>query len=170
MTFALLLRYWKPIAAGAVVLALVVGFELWKRNLQNRGVAQERGRVADSTLAVIAPQLAHVETVYVRDTVRVTRTLARLDTLRDTLLQHLTDTVRVREFITRADSAAAACRDLMSDCQAFRALTATKIAALESKLQTVPVAQAKSCTISNVLVGLLGVGAGAGVGYLAHRP
>ena len=162
---ALLLRYWHWVAIVALV---AFGWAEWtahNRALVREGQAQERARVADSALAVLRPQLARTDTILVRDTVRLTKLLPALQVIHDTLLQHLTDTVKVREYIEKADSTVRACTDLMSSCAVFRSQATATIAALEAKVRAVPVAQPRSCVSTGAVSGLVGVG----LGFLAGR-
>ncbi len=165
MLAALALKYWQTGLVGA---AIVFGGIMWhEHNVAEveKGQALERIRVADSTLKAIRPAMARVDTLLVHDTVKVRVAINHVVTMTDTVLRHLTDTVLVKQFVTRADSAAKVCSELSNDCQAFRALATQQIAALNVKLAAQPKATSRSCTVSNVLVGMLG----AGVGYLAHR-
>ncbi len=160
----LLLRYWREAALAVLIVAVMAACHARDNALKAEGIALERSRVADSTLKAIAPRLARVDTLIVRDTIRTRVAVDRVVTLRDTVLTHLTDTVLVKEFVTRADSAAKACVELSTDCQAFRALATQKIAALESKLSLVPPSRRRpwgSLVLSFAL--------GAGAGYVAHR-
>ena len=138
MTLALLLRYWKEAVIVALVLGLVAMCHARDRALIQRGEALQRAHVADSTLKAVTPKLA------------------RVDTLRDTLLTHLTDTVLVKEYVTRTDSAIKACSDLLGDCTAFRAYATTTIQALRDKLSAQPAIVTKSCVSSNAVSVLLG--------------
>lgn len=60
-------------------------------------------------VAVLAAEVARVDTIRVRDSVAVVREVVTVDSLRDTLLLHLTDTVKVKQFITRVDTLKLAC-------------------------------------------------------------
>jgi len=162
---ALLLRYWQ---IGLAVAAVAFGAVMWhEHNVAEveKGVAQERYRVADATVKAIRSQLVHTDTLVVRDTVKVRVAVDRVVTLRDTVLSHLTDTVLVKQFVTRADSAAKACVELSNDCQAFRAYATQTIKALEQKVTTAPVAKPPHHLAADVLWFTLG----AAGGYFAHR-
>lgn len=166
MTLALMLKYWKE---GAVVALVILLSVLWHQKTQalvREGRALEQVRVADSTLIAERPKFAKVDTLVVRDTVTVRRTIARVDSLRDTLLVHLTDTLVVKEYVARTDSALKACNELSNDCAAFRASALTTIKALETKLAAQPMAVAKSCAMSNVVAVL---GAAAGTWLIVRR-
>lgn len=102
-------------------------------------VAQERSRQADSVLRVVTPQLALVDTRVVHDTVKVRVAVERVRLIQDTLLHHLTDTLLVKEYVTRTDSAMHACTELSQDCAAFRDFATRKIAALETKIAAAPI-------------------------------
>ncbi len=165
IALTLLLKYWQTTLAGA---AIIFGAVMWhEHNVAEvaKGVAVERTRVADSTLKAIKPQLARTDTLVVRDTVKVRIAVDRVITLRDTVLAHLTDTVLVKQFVTRADSAAKACVELSNDCQAFRTYATATIHALERKVATAPQATPQRHLASDVLWFTLG----AAGGYFAHR-
>jgi hypothetical protein len=69
VTLALLLRYWK-VGVIAVLVIAVVGFCHARDNaLAERGAAQERAHVADSTLKVIAADRKRVDTLWRHDSV-----------------------------------------------------------------------------------------------------
>ena len=164
MTLAFVIRYWRE---GLLLAATIVLLGAWHSHnvaLTERGQAIERARVADSTLAALRPQLAHVDTLVVHDTVRVARLVARVDTLRDTLLAHITDTVRVRQYIARTDSALAACTELSHDCASFRVSANQTIAALQAKLAVATAVHPTSCVRSNLITATLSVAGG----YLLH--
>jgi hypothetical protein len=145
-----------------VLLSTAMVWAIHQRDDAHRlqGIAEERARVADSSLAVLRPQLAHRDTVLVRDTVRVTRLIARVDSLRDTLLVHLTDTIRVKEYVARTDSALQACSELTHDCAAFRVSATATIRALEQKLAAQPALHPRSSLLHDASRFVLGLGAG----------
>lgn len=154
-----LVRFWKE---GAAIVLVIMATVLWQQKtaaLVREGRALERVRVADSILAIEKPIVVRLDTVVQHDTRTVTRTIARVDSLRDTLLVHLTDTLVVKEYVARTDSALKACTELSNDCAAFRASALTAIKALETKLAAQPMVIAKSCTMSNVVAAMAGVGA-----------
>jgi len=156
----LVVKYWREAAIGALVLALIASCVARDHRIAATAVAHEKARVADSTIAVVAPKLAQADTLVVHDTVRVRVAVDRVVALHDTVLQHLTDTLLVREFVTRADSAAHACTELANDCAAFRAYATQKIAALETKSQVAQVITMRSCVepavVSGGIAGILG--------------
>jgi hypothetical protein len=139
MSAALLLRYWK---AGLIVLlafACVAFAQQWHAATIAKGEAIERARTQDSVVAAQAKQLAHVDTLVVHDTVRLTRLIARTDTLRETLMQHLADTVLVKQFVTQAEAEQRACVDVKNDCAAFRLSAADEIATLRAQAHPAPI-------------------------------
>jgi hypothetical protein len=173
MIISLALRFWRESLIVVLLAAAVLAWRARDAALLERGVAQERSRVADSVLAAVRPRLAASDTAVVHDTVRV-RGALRLVTKLDTAWRH--DTVRVAgdstpriavpvSVVEANDSLKSACSDLMSSCAVFRAHANTTIAALESKLASQPVAQPRSCTTSNVVWSVLS----ASSGFLAGR-
>lgn len=165
MTLALVLRYWRELTIGAAVVLLMAACHARDNALKATGIAVERARVADSTLAAVKPQLARAETLIVHDTKTVRVAVDRVVTLRDTVLEHLTDTLLVKTFVTRADSAAKACVELSNDCQAFRAFATQTIAALEAKVRVAPIATPAHRRARDLLT----LSVGVGLGWVAHR-
>lgn len=101
--------------------------------LRSEGYAEDEARrlaaVNDSLRAVSAK----VEVRYVRDTVRLWRTVARVDTLTATVDRWKHDTLRVVEYVTRADSAIQACRAVVLSCEERVSLRDQRITALEAR-------------------------------------
>lgn len=141
VSLALFLRYWKE---GVMVLLVltVVGFcRARDRAVGDRRVAQDRAHVADSTLKVIAQLKLRAETTYIHNTKRLVVHTARVDTLRQTVLQHLHDTTVVKEYVVATDSALKACSDVRQSCDERHRLDALEIAQWKTKAQTAPAAQ-----------------------------
>lgn len=165
MTWTLLLKYWREALIVALVIALMAACHARDDRIAQRAVAQERARQADSVLTVVTPQLRHADTVLVHDTVRVRMAVDRVTMLHDTVLRHLTDTVLVKAYVTRADSAVQACTSLLNDCAAFRTYATQRMQALEAKAAAAGAVPAPSRTTPFVVGVLLGVAAD----YAAHK-
>lgn len=173
-TWMMVLKHWRILGSvlllGIGITSVTVLVHERDAALVARGTALERVRVADSTLAVLRPQLTRVDTLVRHDVKTVLAQVSHTDTLRDTVLAHLTDTVLVREFVTRADSALYACTALAHDCETYRATATATIAALTSKL-SVPVAirpPAASCRVETGVWGILGALSGYGLARIHH--
>lgn len=85
------------------------------------GVWQERARVADSTAKALGRTIRATDTVYRRDTVRLTRRVQTWDTV-TRVVEALPDTVRVpvevvRWVVAEADSVISSCRVAISTCE-----------------------------------------------------
>lgn len=85
------------------------------------GVWQERARVADSTAKALGRTIRVTDTVYRRDTVRLTRRVQAWDTV-TRVVEALPDTVRVpvevvRWVVAEADSTIQACRSVVQTCE-----------------------------------------------------
>jgi len=134
----LLLKYWQY-AALASLLAFGA-FEWHEHNTaeQAKGRADERARVADSTLKAVHQQEARVDTVYRRDTVTLTRTVRQTLALRDTVLQHIHDTALVIRYVAQTDSTLHVCTETASTCAVKLGLKDQEIAALNAKLAALP--------------------------------
>jgi hypothetical protein len=88
---------------------------------REQGALRERLRAADSTAKALAVSVRRVDTVYRRDTLRLTRALTRWDTVRAGV-DTITDTVAVpvevvRWVVASADSAVSACRSVVQTCE-----------------------------------------------------
>lgn len=106
------------IIAGAFVVLLALAFWRERSNSEQLGKWREVAKRLQADSARIAASMRRTDSVFSRDTVRLRSTLIRYQTRRDTILAHLTDTVRVREFVTLADSTIGACRAAVSSCEA----------------------------------------------------
>lgn len=109
-----------------------------------------------------------VRTQYVHDTVRVTKTTTRYETLRDsvirtdTLLAHDTTFIRI---VASADTAMQACRDVVRSCTKSLAL-ADSIHAIDQRMLRA-YQQAKPGALRRWGDRLLWAGAGYALGHLA---
>ena len=123
--------------------------------------------IADSTLAALRPQLAHVDTVYRVDTMRLRVAVTHTNTLRDTLVRHLHDTTVVLRYIAAADSTIHACTEALHTCEQTKALLTEQRDAWKAKALAVPtISPSRHSLVSNLLWGVVG----ASVGYYAgHR-
>ena len=97
-----------------------------------RGATEAALGVAEARADSLAARRAVVETRYRRDTLRLTRTLATVDTLRDSLT--ITDTVEVVRFIGAQDSAIVACRAVVATCDVRVALADSLTRNAENRL------------------------------------
>ena len=152
------------IAAGLLGAAGIAWHEHNQR-LVAEGVAQEKTRVADSALKVVTPARIIAETALVHDVRTVTKLTTRFDTLRDSVIRNVHDTIQVVRLITVADSLAHACTDALGGCEKLRALLTTERDDWKAKAQAAVSVPQRSCLAPSVI----GVLLGAGAGYLAHR-
>lgn len=119
------------------VVAIGLGLMFWLHEhdvrVRNEARLQDQLRGAKATTtqwqAKYATASARVDTV----TVTVVRWASRTDTLRDSVLAHLTDTVVVKQYVQAVDSTVKACRDLVSDCARFRVTADSTIRAVSTE-------------------------------------
>ena len=159
MAWTLVKAHWQiPLAAGALAFA---GIQWHRHNVaeQDRGMWQERARVADSTLKHVVPLAAKAETLLVHDTVRLTKTVALERVSHDTVLQHLTDTLLVKTALAQDTAALASCVETVSHCAATVQLKDQEIAALNIKLR----ASVQMTSVEHWYTGRLTAGPCAGV-------
>jgi hypothetical protein len=133
-----LLKYWREFAIVAAIGVLLLAWQKHNADERALGALRERTRVADSTIAAHAKPLIIAETLLVHDTLKVKVAINHVTTFTDTVLRHLTDTVVVKEFVAKADSAAKVCTELANDCATFRREATATIDALRQKLAAEP--------------------------------
>lgn len=161
---ALLLRYWQ---AGIIAALVIFGWAQWSahnRAEREKGAAEVRWHIADSTLKVLAVQQRKVDSVFRTDTLRFTKWRDSVSIRHDTVLAHLTDTLTVRTFIQVQDSAIASCTALLSSCKARGDNLEQQLQQERTKVTVAPLVAQRSCLPSNSVVGLLGVGIGVLIG------
>jgi hypothetical protein len=100
--------------AAAIVLGLGI---CWADNrfAARHGSDSEKVKQGVEQTKAGEKQLAHVDTIYRRDTVRLSREVKKWERIRDTLV--ITDTVRVREALNQADSTIKACFAVVQSCE-----------------------------------------------------
>jgi len=110
----------KLIAIGAAIVLALGGVAAWSSHERQVGALKAVIAADKAQIAVLAAKEARAETLYVADTVRLTKLLTRYDTARvhDTLTRN--DTVYVARAV--ADSTIRACTITLADCRAGWAL------------------------------------------------
>ena len=96
---------------GGLTLLGVGGSVLYHRGL-TAGRNQEALRALTVKQTRDSVQVVRYDTLVLHDTVRLTRTLARYDTVRSTL--NIRDTVAVAMYVKQADAAIAVCRETVA--------------------------------------------------------
>ena len=119
----LLKQPWVWVAGGvvAVVALLLMGQCERRSSAGDVARAEERVRVAYADSLAKARAVVRADSVFVRDTVRLTKVATKYTMLRDSVLVRLTDTVLVRQTIIAADTAIRACREAVNSCAAAKA-------------------------------------------------
>lgn len=182
--------YWRYGAAALVTLALVAGCHVRDTHLIAQGKAEQRasddtaraiinGRLhtADSMRSVLSTELILAQMHVAHDTTRLTRWLAKTDTVEawrtDTITVNGVESFPVPVATVQAtDSTKAACKDLAFDCAAFQKLAAKRFATDSgtiADLRTHPVVIRTSCTEKAWVAGLIGAAAGGVAGAIIHR-
>lgn len=160
----------------AVAVVAVLG-ALVNTNAYSRAEAKRWKRVADS----LGVEVARVDTVYLHQRDTVLRRIRSQDTLTLTVDQWKTDTIRVVEYVAKADTALRACEALVVSCDERDRLRVEQLAAVNNRLRAVaaqvPSRWAKlkqgGCVVGGAAGGgLVGqrvgeVALGAGIGALA---
>lgn len=122
---------WYLVAAAivAIVALLLMGQCERRSSAGDVARAEERVRVAYTDSLAKARAVVRADSVFVKDTVRLTKVATKYTILRDSVLVRLTDTVLVRQTIIAADTAIRACREAIDSCTA-------RVAARDSLITT----------------------------------
>lgn len=121
-------------------LSLVATKCTYDHGQRQAGILSERLRVTDSVNVVLQRRTKTVDTVYRRDTIRLTRretrwrdsVVARVDTLSDTVRVPVEV---VKWVVAEADSTIQACRSVVQTCEQRVALRDSSISTLSRQLQ-----------------------------------
>lgn len=100
--------------AAAIVLSLGVCWADNRFATRHGGDSEKLKQAVDQTTTG-EKQLAKVDTIYRRDTVRLTKEVTKWRVVRDSLV--ITDTVQVRVALDQADSTIKACFDVVHTCE-----------------------------------------------------
>ncbi len=119
------MKFWLGVL---LVLLLLVGVKGWRDGRLHNAESKRLRHALDSLAAVSA----RIDTVYASDTVRLWRNVKSVDTMTVTVHSWKHDTLKVVEYVERADSAVRACVAVVLTCEARVALRDTRIALLDS--------------------------------------
>ena len=190
LLWAVVRPYWRYGAGALAVLALVAGCHVRDTHLIAKGKAEQlaaddtaraiiNGRLhtADSMRSVLSTELILAQMHIAHDTTRLTRWLAKTDTVErwrsDTITVNGVPSFPVPVSAVQAnDSTKAACKDLMLDCNQFRRFAVQRFATDSgtiADLRTHPAVIRTSCTEKAWIAGLIGAAAGGVAGAVIHR-
>ena len=111
-------KLWLVLVALVLLAAGGVGLAVHERAI---GRQLQRNADLSAQTHIAAHAVARAETVYVSTVDTFTIWRNRTTVLRDTVLAHLTDTVRVKEYVATSDSTIRACSDVILSCDTVRA-------------------------------------------------
>ena len=116
MEFLTALRYWREISIAVLIGVGIMSCRARDAHIAADAVRADRLTIAESRAAAFEQAAAHRDTVFVTDTLRLTKLVAHYDTarVRDTLVRN--DTVFVER--EAADQAVAGCKIAVSSCAA----------------------------------------------------
>lgn len=122
----------------ALAVVAVLALALYGQEQRRRGAAEAQGARWKAELDALAKVVARVDTVYRvrRDTFYVQRD--RLDTMTVTVEAWKHDTVRVVEYVARADSTVRACSLALLSCDEREALRVRQLDAWQRRWDTRP--------------------------------
>lgn len=126
LVLAFLASWWREALIVGVLAFGAIGWHKHNADERALGALQFQLHAADSVAKIVKPVVVHYDTVVQRDTRIVYRSVARVDSIRDTVLAHITDTLVVKQYVAATDSMRHACTELANDCETFRA-NATKL-------------------------------------------
>lgn len=160
------MRYWREAVIAVMLLVVCVTAWAYLEEAEQRGVFQERARVADSTLSIVLPRLDKVDTLIVAriDTVRKLVTRVNLDTLTDTVFvkdsagTHTTSGIVVPiPVFNDLKDLEKTCSALANACEQFKQDARTAMAAMQVKIDAAPKPMTtRDKIVWSVLGGVLG--------------
>jgi hypothetical protein len=155
----------------ALAALLVAAFAAYTAQQRAIGRAEASAAQAAQALAHATHRADSLSRAYRADTVRLTRLVARWDTLyapyTDTLTVRRTDTVRVPvRVLVAADSTIRVCRDALLNCDQRVAAAQAIAAGWEARLLTVQAQQPSALSVWGSRLGALV--AGLAIGRLVH--
>ena len=121
------------------------------------GQRVEAAKQYDREVRVVVESLAVLDTVYLTDTLRLTRWREKWDTVRQDVERWKHDTTRVVEYVLVADSTIRACTAALRTCEQRAALVGQRADLAESKLKDLGAGQAKQERQKFLLGATLGV-------------
>lgn len=164
----------KPTTAIACAVGLLGAFYLARWDAERTGYAKGLLAVGAARVDTLTRVVRQVDTAYIRDTVRLRYTRTQYDSIR------LTDTVSlvverpgkpdtVRVFIPRdvADTAIAACFQVVRSCESRVAARDSLIYALRGQISLAE--KSRLSKLSRILNNALWLGAGYGLGKVTGR-
>lgn len=101
-------------ALAAIALGLLA-FRVYGCEQQNQGVLKQQIKLLEQQQVELRDHMQIVDTLYVRDTVALTKWRTRYNEVRDTVT--LTDTVNVRNVLFIADSTIISCSNALETCE-----------------------------------------------------
>ena len=163
MTIPNWLKVTAPLLAIAALLWLGGG---WYKEIGRNAVLAASMASTQHALDSLAKVAIVVDTEYVHDTVRLTHATTVYVTARDTLLLHLTDTIKVKEFVQASDSVVKACSMLQESCEARHTVDSATAAGWQRMYQAEKATKPSAVlTIGKLAVAAL---AGFGAGRIGH--
>ncbi len=141
--------------AAALSLGIWAKVALHQRDAANQqiGELREQLRVADSVATAEGAKTTKLAPIVEHDTKVVTRTVMRVDSLRDSVVRFVHDTTVLR-YVAATDTALRACRDLATSCDAFRVSATATIGALKTEvtaLKAMPPKPRRLCGLGGAL-------------------
>lgn len=127
---ALLLKHWQTALLGAVLVFGVGMCRARDNALVLKGAYEAEAAHLAERVADLTHRADSLQSAFRVDTVRLTRSVTKYETLRDTL--RLTDTVRVKEALKAADTAISACQRSRQTCSRLVAIKDSIIAKTDS--------------------------------------
>lgn len=103
---------------GIIGILLALALFGWQGSRRDASYARAESRRLASVVDSLERVKTRVDTVHAVTVRTVVRQVTRLDTLTQTVDRWKSDTIRVVEYVTRADSLARACTALIESCEA----------------------------------------------------
>jgi hypothetical protein len=144
---------------GLLAVATWLVIALHQRDAANQRIGELRAQlaVADSIATAEGAKTERTAPIVQHDIKTVTRTVTRVDSLRDSVTRFIHDTTVVLRYVQATDSALHACRDLVTSCDAYKTSATATIGALRTEVTALKAMPPKSRRLCG-LGGSLGYG------------
>jgi hypothetical protein len=162
-----LFKHWQTALLVGAVLALVGMCRARDNALIEKGRAKAELANVKQEVALLKARADSLTNAFRVDTVRLTRTVTRYESLRDTL--RLTDTIRVRETLRAADSAIQGCRLTLQTCSRLVAVRDSIAAKTDSIYQRREREIKKEFTVEKRTYAVVGILIGVAAGLFFAR-
>jgi HD superfamily phosphohydrolase len=121
------------------LVAIVMGISLYHEHnvrIAEAALANHQIALLQAREKALSDSAHEQRTVFVRDTIKLTKVVREYKTLHDSATQHITDTVLVKKALDQADTTIKACRATVADCAALSHTLTIQLGVRDSMVET----------------------------------